>query len=63
MKRIVYLVVLTLCLTFAFLDHDSNGVALNPELNLNDGKHPNIKGVEVIAKNIFPIIQDEILKN
>jgi acyl-CoA thioesterase-1 len=37
------------------------GVALNPELNLDDGKHPNIKGVQVIAKNIFPIIQDEIL--
>ena len=37
------------------------GVALNPELNLNDGKHPNIKGVQIIAKNIFPIIQDEIL--
>jgi acyl-CoA thioesterase-1 len=39
-----------------------DGVALNPELNLDDGKHPNIKGVQVIAKNIFPIIQDEILK-
>ena len=38
------------------------GVALNPELNLDDGKHPNIEGVQVIAKNIFPIIQDEILK-
>jgi acyl-CoA thioesterase-1 len=39
-----------------------DGVALNPELNLDDGKHPNTKGVQVIAKNIFPIIQDEILK-
>jgi len=39
-----------------------DGVALNPELNLDDGKHPNIRGVQVIAKNIFPIIQDEILK-
>ena len=37
-----------------------DGVALKPELNLNDGKHPNIKGVEVIAKNILPIIQNEI---
>ena len=39
-----------------------DGVALNPELNLDDGKHPNITGVQVIAKKIFPIIQDEILK-
>ena len=37
-----------------------DGVALKPELNLDDGKHPNIKGVEIIAKNIFPIIQNEI---
>ena len=28
------------------------GVALNPELNLNDGKHPNQKGVKLIGKNL-----------
>ena len=28
------------------------GVALNPELNLNDGIHPNPKGVKIISKTI-----------
>ena len=28
MKRIVYLVVLTLCLTFAFLDHDKKDLLI-----------------------------------
>ena len=28
------------------------GVALNPELNLNDGMHPNPKGVKIISKTI-----------
>ena len=29
-----------------------DGVALNPELNLDDGMHPNEKGVVIISKNI-----------
>ena len=28
------------------------GVALNPELNQADGKHPNIKGVKIISQNL-----------
>ena len=27
-------------------------MALNPELNLNDGMHPNPKGVKIISKTI-----------
>ena len=27
-------------------------VALNPELNLTDGKHPNSEGIRVISKNL-----------
>ena len=29
-----------------------DGIALNPDLNLDDGMHPNEKGVEIISKNI-----------
>lgn len=36
-----------------FLD----GVALNPDLNLADGMHPNSKGVEVIVDNILPQVE------
>jgi acyl-CoA thioesterase-1 len=28
------------------------GVALNPELNQGDGKHPNIKGIKIISRNL-----------
>ena len=35
-----------------FLPFLLDGVALNPELNLNDGKHPNPKGVNLISKNL-----------
>ena len=28
------------------------GVALNPELNQSDGKHPNIKGIKIISQNL-----------
>lgn len=37
-----------------------DGVALNPKLNLDDGKHPNIKGVEIIANNLRPLISNEL---
>jgi len=35
-----------------FLD----GVALQPDLNLDDGMHPNAQGVEVIVQSILPTI-------
>ncbi len=31
------------------------GVALNPQLNLTDGIHPNASGVQIIARNIAPV--------
>ena len=36
----------------SFLPFLLDGVALNPELNLKDGKHPNPKGVKLISKNL-----------
>lgn len=33
------------------------GVALKPELNLADGIHPNLQGVEVMVQNILPVIE------
>jgi acyl-CoA thioesterase-1 len=36
------------------------GVAGNPELNQNDGIHPNAKGYEIMAKNIFEFLKDEL---
>ena len=35
-----------------FLPFLLDGVALKPELNLEDGMHPNPKGVQIISKNI-----------
>ncbi len=36
----------------SFLPFLLEGVALNPEYNLNDGKHPNSKGIELISKSL-----------
>jgi len=36
------------------------GIALNPSLNLEDRKHPNAKGVEIIAEGLYPLIKKEI---
>ena len=36
----------------SFLPFLLDGVALNPELNLNDGKHPNAEGINLISKNL-----------
>ena len=36
----------------SFLPFLLDGVALNPEFNLKDGKHPNSKGVVIISKNL-----------
>ena len=34
------------------------GVALNPKLNQADGKHPNIKGVQIISQNLAQKIKN-----
>lgn len=34
------------------------GVALRPELNLDDGIHPNAEGVRIIAQNIAPLVSE-----
>ena len=36
----------------SFLPFLLDGVALNAELNLDDGKHPNQKGIKIISKNL-----------
>ena len=36
----------------SFLPFLLDGVALNPALNLNDGKHPNAEGINLISKNL-----------
>ena len=36
-----------------FLD----GVAMRPELNLDDGMHPNAKGVDAIVAAILPAVE------
>jgi len=36
------------------------GVALKPELNLEDQKHPNAEGVKIIADKIYPVIKKEL---
>ncbi len=36
----------------SFLPFLLDGVALDPKLNLDDGKHPNSKGVNLISKNL-----------
>jgi acyl-CoA thioesterase-1 len=33
------------------------GVAANPELNLPDGIHPNARGTEIVARNVFAALQ------
>ncbi len=38
------------------------GVVLNRPLLLDDGMHPNAKGVNVIARNILPVVRAELLK-
>ena len=36
----------------SFLPFLLDGIALKPEYNLADGKHPNSKGVNLISKNL-----------
>ena len=46
----------------AFLPFLLDGVALNPKLNLKDGKHPNHEGIKLISKNLektlFDLLRD-----
>ena len=44
----------------SFLPFLLDGVALNPEFNLNDGKHPNQKGIKIISKNLENKLTDLI---
>ncbi len=46
----------------SFLPFLLDGVALNAELNLNDGKHPNQEGIKIISKNLEKKIFN-LLKN
>ena len=39
------------------------GVALKPDLNLNDGIHPNEKGTIIISKTLKKTILKNILSN
>ena len=45
----------------AYIPFLLEGVALNPELNLNDGMHPNSNGVKIISKTleekIIPLVK------
>ncbi len=42
----------------SFLPFLLNGVALNTELNLSDGKHPNQRGIKIISKNLEKKLTD-----
>jgi len=46
----------------SFLPFLLDGVALNAELNLSDGKHPNQEGIKIISKNLEKKLND-ILQN
>lgn len=34
------------------------GVAANPKLNLNDGKHPNAEGQKIVAENVWKVLKE-----
>ncbi len=40
-----------------------DGIAMNPDLNLSDGMHPNHKGVMIISKKLEKIILKKKIKN
>jgi len=46
----------------AYLPFLLDGVAGNPELNLEDGIHPTAEGHRIVANNVWPLIQKLILK-
>lgn len=37
-----------------------DGVAGNPELNLNDGIHPTAEGYKIVADNVWEVLEDEL---
>ena len=37
------------------------GIALRPELNLDDGMHPNPRGVDVIVERIMPVVEGMVV--
>jgi len=37
-------------------------VAGNPELNQQDGIHPTAKGQKILAKNVWEVLEGEVLK-
>jgi len=39
------------------------GVALQPDLNLDDGMHPNGKGVSVIVENVLPSVEELLARD
>ncbi len=43
---------LSLQFNLKFIPFLLEGVALNPDLNLDDGMHPNEKGVLIVSKNL-----------
>ncbi len=45
-----------------FMPFFLEGVAANPELNREDGIHPNEKGYRVIADNVFPYVLQAVAK-
>ena len=46
----------------SFLPFLLDGVALKPELNLKDGKHPNAAGIKLISKNLENKLVNLLLK-
>ena len=38
------------------------GVALNPDLNQSDGKHPNFQGIKIISENLSKYINQKQIK-
>jgi acyl-CoA thioesterase-1 len=36
------------------------GVAAHPELNQRDGIHPNVRGAEIVADNVWPVLERTI---
>jgi acyl-CoA thioesterase-1 len=44
----------------AFIPFLLEGVGGEPELNQRDGIHPNEKGAEIVAGNVWKVLQPEL---
>lgn len=42
----------------SFIPFLLEGVAANPKLNLNDGKHPNAEGQKIVAENVWKVLKE-----